>query len=60
MCADPKSAKNIVKPSVFFVLLGSVCIKAARNTLMKSIQGEGEREREVAKSKGSKEINEYS
>lgn len=27
------------------MLLGSVCVKAARNTLMKSIQGEGERER---------------
>jgi len=28
-CADTKSRKN-VKPSAFFKLLGSVCIKAAR------------------------------
>jgi len=29
MCADPKSAKNTVKLSVFFALLGSECLKAA-------------------------------
>jgi len=39
MCADRKSAKDTVKFSVFFVLLGSAPIKAARRTLMKSTQG---------------------
>jgi len=33
--ADTKRAKNTVKPSVFFVLLGSARIKAARKMLMK-------------------------
>jgi len=36
MHADPKSAKNTVKPSVFFALLGSARIKAARKMLLKS------------------------
>jgi len=29
MCAEPKSTKNTVKPSVFFKLLGYVGVKAA-------------------------------
>jgi len=36
---DPKSAKNTVKLSVFFVLLGSVCLKAAHKTLIKLTPG---------------------
>jgi len=32
---DPKGVKNTVKPSVFFVLLGSVRVKAARKMLVK-------------------------
>ncbi len=36
MCADPQSAKNIVKLSVFFALLGSARIKAASKMLVKS------------------------
>jgi len=32
---DPKSAKNTVKPSVFFMLLGFVHVKAARKMLVK-------------------------
>jgi hypothetical protein len=35
MREDPESAKNTVKLSVFFELLGSTSIKAARKTLMK-------------------------
>ncbi len=35
MRKDPKSAINIVKPSVLFALLGSAPIKALRKTLMK-------------------------
>jgi len=34
--ADPKSTKNTVKLSVFFVLLGSVSVKARRKMLVKS------------------------
>jgi len=33
--ADPKSAKKTVKPSSFFVLLGSAWVKVAGRTLMK-------------------------
>jgi len=33
-CADPKSAKNTVKPPVFFVLLGSGQEKAANKMLV--------------------------
>jgi len=40
--ADPKSAKNNVKLSVFFVLLGSAHIKAACKMLMKLTTGEAE------------------
>ncbi len=36
-CAGPKSAKNTVKPSVFFALLGSVLVKASRKMLVKLI-----------------------
>jgi len=32
--AEPKSAKNTVKLSVFFVLLGSASVKAARKMLV--------------------------
>jgi len=35
MCADPKSAKHTVISFVFFALLGSVHIKAARKILVK-------------------------
>jgi hypothetical protein len=35
ICADPKRTKNTVKLSVFFVLLGSSCEKAAHRLLMK-------------------------
>jgi len=35
MHADPKNAKNAGKLSVFFVLLVSLCVKAACRTLMK-------------------------
>jgi hypothetical protein len=34
-CADPNSAKKIVKLSVFCALSGSVCTKAACKTLLK-------------------------
>jgi len=34
--ADPKSAKNTVKPSVFFALLGFERVKAACKMLVKS------------------------
>ncbi len=33
---DPKSAKNTVKPSVFFMLFGSASVKAFRKMLVKS------------------------
>jgi hypothetical protein len=36
ICADPKSTKNTVKPSVFFALLGSVLVKTAPKMLAKS------------------------
>jgi len=36
---DPKSAKNTVELSVFLALLGSVCIKAVSEMLMKSTPG---------------------
>jgi hypothetical protein len=32
--ADPKSAKNTYKLSVFFALLGSACVKAALKMLV--------------------------
>ncbi len=35
MCADPESAKKTDNLTVFFALLGSVCIKAARKMLEK-------------------------
>jgi len=35
MHADPENAKKIVKLLVFFALLGSAHVKAARRTLMK-------------------------
>ncbi len=38
-CADTKSAKNTVNPSVFFTLLGYMRIKVARKMLVKSTQG---------------------
>jgi len=37
--ADPKSAKNTVKLSVFFALLGSEHVKAARKMSVKLIPG---------------------
>ncbi len=37
--ADPKSAKNTVKLSIFFALLGSVGAIAASKMLMKLTQG---------------------
>jgi len=48
--ADPKSAKKTVKLSVFFVLLGSACAKAAHRMLMKLTPGGrvGEKGREKA------------
>ncbi len=36
MRVDPKSAKKTVTPKVFFVILGSAFLKAARKTLVKS------------------------
>ncbi len=39
MRADPKSAKNIVKLSVFFAILGAVQVKAARKMLLKLTPG---------------------
>jgi len=36
---DPKSAKNTIKLSVFFALLGSACIKTAQKMLMKLTLG---------------------
>ncbi len=39
MGADPKSPKNKVKQSVFFVLLGSAHVKASSKTLMKYTPG---------------------
>jgi len=41
-CATTKSAKHTVKLSVFFALLGSALVKAARKILVKSTPG-GER-----------------
>jgi hypothetical protein len=38
-CADPESAKNKVKSSVFLTLLGFAHAKAARSLLMKLIPG---------------------
>jgi len=35
MCADPKSVKNNGNLTVFFMLLGSTSVKAARKTLVK-------------------------
>jgi len=32
---DPKSAKELLDLTVFFALLGFLCVKAARRTLMK-------------------------
>ena len=37
MCEDPKSAKKIDNLTVFFALLGFVCLKAVCRTLMKLI-----------------------
>ena len=37
--ADPKSAKKTVKLGSFIALLGSLCVKAARRTLVKLIPG---------------------
>ncbi len=40
MLADPKSAKNTVKQSVFFLaLLGSACVKAGNIMLVKLTPG---------------------
>jgi hypothetical protein len=39
MHPDPKSVKKIVQLSVFFTLLGSARVKAARRTLMKLTPG---------------------
>ncbi len=39
MHADPKSAKNTVKLSIFFALLGSAGAKAACRMLMKLTRG---------------------
>jgi len=36
---DPERGKKTVKLSVFFTLLGSVCVKAARRMLVKLILG---------------------
>ncbi len=36
---DPNSAKNTVKPSVFFALLGYVSVKAVHKMLVKLTQG---------------------
>ncbi len=41
MCTDPKSAKNMVKPSVFSELLGSAIVKAARNFFVKATPAHG-------------------
>jgi len=38
-CPHPESAQKTVKSSVHFLLLGSVCLKAARKTLVKLIPG---------------------
>ncbi len=40
--ADPKCAKNYVKPSLFFVLLGPTNVKASRETLVKLTPGNDE------------------
>ena len=37
--ADPKSAKKTDSLTVFFVLMGSVCVKALRKMLVKSTPG---------------------
>jgi len=34
-CANPRSVKKTVKLSIFFILLGSTSVKAARKTLVK-------------------------
>ena len=39
MCADPKSAKDTVKPSVFYMLSGSALVKDGCKMLMKSTPG---------------------
>ena len=43
---DPKSAKKLLDLTVFFALLGSLCVKAACRTLMKLTPGESVRERD--------------
>jgi len=40
---DPKSVKNTIKPSVFFVLLGSAGIKASHKMLVKLTPGQQKR-----------------
>jgi len=42
MCEDHKSVKKTVKLSIFFVLLGSACVKAARKMLLKLTPGVGQ------------------
>jgi len=42
MYSEPKSAKKTVKLSIFFVLLGSLCVEAAHRTLMKLAPGPGQ------------------
>jgi len=44
MSTDSKSSKITVKLPVFFALLGSAHVKAARKLLMKLTPGEGFRE----------------
>ncbi len=39
MCSDPESAKKTDGLTVFFVLLGSLCIKVARKMLVKLTPG---------------------
>ena len=38
--ANPRSAKKTVNLTIFFVLLGSMCVKAANRRLMKLTQGD--------------------
>ena len=41
-CADPKKCKKLLELTVFFVLLGSARVKAARKMLVKLTPGCGE------------------
>jgi len=56
MCADLKSAKNTIKPSVFFAFSGSGLVKAASKMLVKSTPEIAETQCSFANSECEKKI----